>query len=118
VPATAAFVGAMVLDQRYGLARGFGVYDDQMGFRRSVRAASERTADRVVDAALEWLNEAPERFFVWVHPCDPHGSYKPPRGFHPKLKEPQIPRLTLLTWLPDPRAAPQRSAPNKIPRQK
>jgi len=42
----------MVLDRRYGLARGFEVYDDQMGFRRSVQAPSERTADRVVDAAL------------------------------------------------------------------
>jgi arylsulfatase A-like enzyme/Tfp pilus assembly protein PilF len=86
--ATAAFVGAMVLDRRYGLARGFDVYDDQMGVRRSVGAASERTADRVVDAALEWLNEAPERFFVWVHLYDPHGTYDPPRGFRPKLKEP------------------------------
>jgi choline-sulfatase len=86
--ATAAFVGAMVLDRRYGLARGFDVYDDQMGFRRSARAASERTADRVVDATLEWLNQAPERFFVWVHLYDPHGSYDPPRGFRPKLKQP------------------------------
>jgi arylsulfatase A-like enzyme/Tfp pilus assembly protein PilF len=86
--ATAAFVAAVVLDRRYGLARGFDVYDDQMGFRRSVQAPSERTADRVVDAALEWLKEAPERFFVWVHLYDPHGAYNPPRGFRPKLKEP------------------------------
>jgi Flp pilus assembly protein TadD len=86
--ATAAFIGAMVLDRRYGLARGFEVYDDQMGFRRRVGSASERTADRVVDAALEWLREAPERFFVWVHLYDPHGSYDPPQGFRPKPKEP------------------------------
>ena len=86
--ATAAFLGAMVLDRRYGLARGFDVYDDQMGYRRIGGSASERTADRVVDAALEWLNQAPERFFVWIHLYDPHGSYDPPQGFRPKRKEP------------------------------
>jgi arylsulfatase A-like enzyme len=33
--ATGAFVGAVVLASRFGLARGFDVYDDQMGGRQS-----------------------------------------------------------------------------------
>jgi len=85
---TAAFLSSVVLDRRYGLARGFDVYDDRMGFRRNIAGATggyaERTADQVVDAALQWLESAPSRFFLWVHFYDPHGSYDPPRGFRPK----------------------------------
>jgi arylsulfatase A-like enzyme/Flp pilus assembly protein TadD len=85
---TAAFLSSVVLDRRYGLARGFDVYDDRMGFRRNIAGATggyaERTADQVVDATLQWLDSAPNRFFLWVHFYDPHGSYDPPRGFRPK----------------------------------
>jgi arylsulfatase A-like enzyme/Flp pilus assembly protein TadD len=93
--ATAAFIGAMVLDSRYGLSRGFDVYDDQMSYRRNVRAATgayaERTADQVVDATLAWLETAPDRFFLWVHFYDPHANYDPPRGFKPRLENPPNP---------------------------
>lgn len=81
---TAAFVGAFVLDRRFGLARGFDVYDDAMGGRRSGRAVggfAERRADAVVDAFLGWLDTAPDRFFAWVHVYDPHAAYDPPAGF-------------------------------------
>ncbi len=85
---TAAFLSSVVLDRRYGLARGFDVYDDRMGFRHNIRGATggyaERTADQVVDATLQWLDSAPNRFFLWVHFYDPHGSYNPPRGFRSK----------------------------------
>jgi arylsulfatase A-like enzyme/predicted Zn-dependent protease len=82
--ATAAFVGAFVLDARYGLARGFDVYDDQMGGRRSSRGVvgfAERRADAVVDSFTAWLAKAPEAFFAWVHVYDPHAEYDPPPGF-------------------------------------
>jgi arylsulfatase A-like enzyme/tetratricopeptide (TPR) repeat protein len=80
--ATAAFVGAVVLAERFGLGRGFDVYDDEMGERSSgVVGYAERRADRVVDAALAWVREAPARFFLWVHFYDPHATYDPPPGF-------------------------------------
>jgi arylsulfatase A-like enzyme/tetratricopeptide (TPR) repeat protein len=80
--ATGAFVAALVLDRRYGLARGFDRYDDEMGARRSAAVGfAERRADAVVDAALGWLETAPARFFAWVHLYDPHASYAPPPGF-------------------------------------
>ncbi|CAG0971342.1 Arylsulfatase [Myxococcaceae bacterium] len=80
--ATAAFVGALVLESRFGLDRGFGTYDDRMGERRSGFVGfAERPADRVVDAALGWLEKAPERFFLWVHFYDPHALYEPPLGY-------------------------------------
>jgi arylsulfatase A-like enzyme len=80
--ATAAFVGAVVLHRRFGLDRGFGVYDDEVGSRVSATVGyAERRADRVVDAALAWLESAPERFFLWIHFYDPHAEYDPPSGF-------------------------------------
>ena len=82
--ATAAFVAAYVLDARFGLARGFDVYDDQLSLNDPTLGASavaERPADRVVDAALAWLARAPDRFFLWVHLYDPHAEYRPPEPY-------------------------------------
>jgi arylsulfatase A-like enzyme len=81
--ATAAFLGAVVLERRYGLARGFDLYDDQQMDRQSSQTVgyAERSAEHVVDAALRWLETAPPRFFVWVHFYDPHAAYAPPSGF-------------------------------------
>jgi arylsulfatase A-like enzyme len=80
--ASAAFVGALVLDRRFGLDRGFDVYDDRMQGRSSRLAGfAERPADDVVEAALAWLERAPERFFLWLHVYDPHADHVPPKGF-------------------------------------
>jgi len=81
--ATSAFIGAVVLDRQYGLARGFDHYDDRMAPRRAAGefGFAERTADRVVDAAIGWLETAPERFFLWLHLYDPHAGYKPPARY-------------------------------------
>jgi arylsulfatase A-like enzyme/Tfp pilus assembly protein PilF len=73
---TAAFVSAFVLDRRYGLARGFEVYDDRLEL--------ERGAADTVKAAGDWLVAAtsdPRPFFVWVHLYDPHDPYEPPPPF-------------------------------------
>ena len=77
---TAAFVSAAVLERRYGLDQGFGVYDDDLGGGREARMVVERPAAATVDAALAWLAGlgAGERFFLWVHLFDPHASYAPP----------------------------------------
>jgi len=93
--ATAAFVGAVVLDRQYGLAQGFDYYDDRMAPRRAAGefGFAERTADRVVDSSIAWLTSAPDRFFLWVHLYDPHAGYKPParylaqRPYHPYAGE-------------------------------
>jgi arylsulfatase A-like enzyme/Flp pilus assembly protein TadD len=80
---TAAFVGAAVLDARFGLARGFGHYDDTLSAGRTSGAVgyAERRAAEVVDAALAWMDDAPPRFFAWLHFYDPHASHDPPVGF-------------------------------------
>ncbi|MCP5059301.1 MAG: sulfatase-like hydrolase/transferase [bacterium] len=80
---TAAFLGAMVLERDFGLARGFDSYDDQMPPRwgQNQMQRAERSADAVVDEAIAWLEKAPDRFFLWVHLYDPHAKYEPPPEF-------------------------------------
>lgn len=81
--ATGAFVGAYVLDRRFGLARGFDTYDDAI-VRRSEGVSdleSERRCDVVVAAATKWIAAQTGRFFVWVHLYDPHAPYDPPEPF-------------------------------------
>jgi arylsulfatase A-like enzyme/Tfp pilus assembly protein PilF len=54
---TAAFVGAYVLDRRFGLANGFDTYDDRIPRDPNAtdRLEAERPASAVVDAAIAWL---------------------------------------------------------------
>ena len=82
--ATAAFVGSRVLDRRFGLDRGFEVYDDVMLAERvGEYGYPERSADVVTDAALAWLEgQSDDRpIFLWVHYYDPHAPYRPPAEF-------------------------------------
>jgi arylsulfatase A-like enzyme/Tfp pilus assembly protein PilF len=93
---TAAFVSAFVLDRRFGLAAGFGHYDDQLdagigaatagggGAPPAVNKDPERRGDQTARAAIDWLNangrdERP--WFVWIHFYDPHDPYDPPAPF-------------------------------------
>jgi len=93
--ATGAFVGAFVLDARFGLDRGFDAYDftvDQDGYRPSMPDFNERSADTVTDAALAWLSEqatgpdAPP-FFAWLHYFDPHLPYTSPLASLPEFRD-------------------------------
>jgi arylsulfatase A-like enzyme/Flp pilus assembly protein TadD len=75
-----AFVGSFVLDARFGLNRGFDVYDDYYGEKRGLLsfAQLERPADAVVASAERWIGEVPAPWFAWVHLFDPHAPYRPP----------------------------------------
>ena len=77
---TAAFVGAYVLNRRFGLADGFDVYDDAVRRDRegSATLESERRGEAVADAAIAWLTSARPPFFAWIHLYDPHAPYEPP----------------------------------------
>ncbi len=81
---TAAFVGAFPLDSRFGLNRGFDVYDDLYGSKNVIRDLSfvERKAEDVNRNVFEWLARNREKkFFIWVHYFDPHAPYEPPSPF-------------------------------------
>jgi arylsulfatase A-like enzyme len=81
---TAAFVSGFPVHRRFGLARGFGAYDDR--FPRGDDPARppyiERRANETVDAAARWLRSearsAPSPVFAWLHLFDPHAPYDPP----------------------------------------
>jgi len=81
--ATGAFVAAYVLDRRFGLARGFDVYDDQVERRREGTSVleSERPCTAVATAAEGWLAQRTGPFFAWVHFYEPHAPYDPPAPF-------------------------------------
>jgi choline-sulfatase len=90
---TAAFVSSFILAHRFGLARGFDLYDDLLP-----PPGNERSAKATTDAALEFLNTAAganggQPVFVWVHYFEPHAPYTPPEPFatqhkgHPYLGE-------------------------------
>ncbi len=66
--ATGAFVGSIVLGKRYGLARGFDEYDDQV-------EGPERSGAETVARASAWLDRVREPFFLWVHLFEPHAPY-------------------------------------------
>ena len=81
---TAAFVASFVLDSRFGLDRGFDVYDDEMGNKSlDVQPLDwEQPANVIADHAIAWLEAGKNRpFFCWVHFYDPHDPHRPPEGF-------------------------------------
>jgi choline-sulfatase len=81
---TGAFVGAYVLDRRFGLSGGFDTYDDRVQRDPSgaARLEAERRGDIVADAALQWMGgRSGTPFFAWVHLYDPHAPYNPPQEF-------------------------------------
>ena len=71
---TAAFVSSFILARRFGLARGFDVYDDTLP-----PGQVERTSRDTTDAALAFLSQsATKPLFLWVHYFDAHAPYAPP----------------------------------------
>jgi choline-sulfatase len=77
--ATGAFVSAFPLDRRFGLARGFDVYDDELPRAADGRPLNERPGAQTVDRAIEWLRAQGEsRLFLWVHLFEPHAPYGTP----------------------------------------
>ena len=82
---TAAFVSAFPLDSRFGLARGFDVYDDAFveATPRPTFLEQERSGSATVRAAREWLDAQPRdgSWFCWVHVYEPHFPYTPPAPY-------------------------------------
>lgn len=78
--ATAAFVGATVLQRKFGLDRGFDVYDDASELHDD-RLMQRRAAQTIAKAA-DWIAAQGDRpWFLWVHLYDAHTPYDPPREF-------------------------------------
>ena len=82
---TGAFVSAFILDHRFGLARGFDVYDDAIARDpNDVEGAmeAERRGGETVNRAIAWLRrDATRPWFAWVHLYDAHAPYTPPAPY-------------------------------------
>jgi arylsulfatase A-like enzyme/Tfp pilus assembly protein PilF len=93
---TGAFVSAFPLDVRFGLARGFDVYDDRYGKGAERRAfrEPERPGSVTVGIAVDWIRRV-ERdtggsgapWFAWVHLYEPHFPYAPPEPFATRYRQ-------------------------------
>ena len=83
--ACGAFIGAFPVDSRFGLDRGFDVYDESYG--DTTRAQDfrfvERRAEEVITPFLNWLDQQKKgtRWFAWVHLYDAHSPYDPPEPY-------------------------------------
>ena len=84
---TAAFVSAFVLARRFGLARGFDVYDDALPAGRAERA---RDGDDGAGAGVIG-GHAGQPLFLWVHYFDPHAPYAAARAVPQPLRRPALP---------------------------
>src|SRR5258708_94294 len=79
---TGAVVSAFTLDSRFGLDRGFDVYDDQLDGPAGPLALPERHGTDTVAAAQRWLAQGDGRpTFCWIHIYDPHAPYLPREPF-------------------------------------
>ena len=82
---TGAFVGSFVLDRRFGLNRGFDVYDGPLDVHNKTTSGAverKRPGARVAEAATRWVernSSAP--FFLFLHLYEPHKPYAPPERF-------------------------------------
>ncbi len=90
---TGAFIGAFVLDARFGLNQGFDRYDDRMRGSSADLNVVQRTADQVLAPAYEWIvgarGQPPaagnQPWFVWIHLYDPHEPYAPPEPYRSRF---------------------------------
>jgi Flp pilus assembly protein TadD len=75
---TGAFVSAFPLDARFGLARGFDVYDDRRPGAANALLVASRPGAETVARARAWLDTpAAGPTFCWVHVYEPHFPYTP-----------------------------------------
>ena len=87
--ATGAFVSAYPLDEKFGLTKGFDVYDDQYpaALQALDFAVQERPGSETLAAAQQWWDaNSGKRRFLWVHLYEPHAPYTPPSPFREEYR--------------------------------
>jgi arylsulfatase A-like enzyme/Flp pilus assembly protein TadD len=86
--ATAAFVSAYPLASRFGLSRGFDVYDDEFldALPGQPFLVQERRGTETIEHAQRWIASARSPWFAWVHLYEPHYPYAPPEPFASRFR--------------------------------
>jgi len=99
--ATGGFVGAFVLDSRWGIAQGFERFFDDFDLTKYEQApgmdAIQRPGADVVDQVLGWWTQSRDGppggdrggmqgpLFTWVHLYDPHTPYEAPEPYRSRF---------------------------------
>jgi arylsulfatase A-like enzyme/Tfp pilus assembly protein PilF len=86
---TGAFVSSFVLDSRFGLDRGFDVYDDRVGGGdgHGGVAIPERPGPETVAPAVRWLDSGDGTpSLLFLHLYGPHSPYEPPEPFASRFR--------------------------------
>jgi len=88
--ATGAFVSSAVLDEAFGLARGFQVYNDELGaIAAGAAPVIERNAADTLGAARQWIAaHADQPWLAWVHLYDPHMPWQAPEPWRSQIADP------------------------------
>ena len=88
--ATGGFVSSYVLRAETGIARGFDVYDDEVGFETGQQLGRlQRSGAETLAAASEWLGGvAGSPFLLFLHMYEPHAPYAPPPPFAGRYDHP------------------------------
>jgi len=80
---TAAIIGSVILDSKYGMDQGFDFYDDDFQEPRSPIHIIERLGGEISRIAGEWLDKhQKKKMFLFLHFFDPHRSYDAPEPYH------------------------------------
>jgi arylsulfatase A-like enzyme/tetratricopeptide (TPR) repeat protein len=87
---TGAFVGAFVLDSRWGVDQGFDYYFDNFDltkYKKISLDSVQRRGDEVLGEARNWIGRNGQgKFFAWIHLYDPHTPYEPPEPYGTQYK--------------------------------
>ena len=88
--ATGGFVSSYVLRAGTGIARGFDVYNDEVGFETGRQLGRlQRPGEETLAVASEWLvGVADSPFFLFLHLYEPHAPYQPPSPFAERYGDP------------------------------
>jgi arylsulfatase A-like enzyme/Tfp pilus assembly protein PilF len=83
--ATSAFIGAFVLDSRWGVNQGFDYYYDNFDlakYKTISLDSVQRQGGEVIKAFFDWFEgNGQKKFFSWIHLYDPHSPYEPPEPY-------------------------------------
>ncbi len=83
--ATSAFIGAFVLDSRWGLDQGIDYYYDNFDlakYKTISLDSVQREGGEVIAPFFDWLEDNHQnKFFSWIHLYDPHTPYDPPEPY-------------------------------------
>lgn len=88
--ATGGAISAFVLRRETGIARGFELYDDDLGASpRALMGDIQRSGEDTLRVALDWVDTlGAEPFLLFLHIYEPHVPREPPEPYRSRYADP------------------------------